>query len=641
MNKKSIYLTLSLAFMAVLSPGAHAQKTNVVVIMPDDLSYSDFSYYNHSGDAPRTPNIDRLVGESVRLNDFHVAPTCSPSRSQLMTGRYDDEVGVWHTVMGRYFLDTDEATMADVFKANGYRTAIFGKWHLGESYPFRPKDRGFERVDMIHGGGIEQQPAPWGNRNTVPSVVYNDDRPVSLTDQNASLPGVPKRLGIPEAFSTNYFTTQTIDYMKTRQEKNEPFFVYLPYNVAHVPSDMPPDARNGASPHTATIENMDKNIGRLLKFLDISGLAHNTLLVFILGDNGMANFMLRGGKATSYEAGHRVPCVVRWPAGGYAGTAATSRDVPGMVSEMDLLPTFMDVLDLHDVDNRTAQTAMAGRSVKTLLDTNLENDDPVLGTRVLVVDNQRLDDLVKYKEACVMRDELDVTGQIKHKWRLMRISATTPWELYDVQADISQKNDLLAHSSSGHIGEIVQSLQTAYENWWNKISVNAGKYARLIAGSPKEPVTCLYGHDWHMAGGLPPWNQTMIAAGLDANGFNAVTFAKAGDYTFDLRRWPNDIADETTITSTLRSPIRVTVSNALTYGKALPVHSARIRIWNEDKTYFDERKDVDPDSDGPVFTLRLPAGPAMVQTWFYDADGKELCGAYYDYVSLSKAIGQP
>lgn len=641
MKKKSIYLTSLLAFTAALAPGAHAQKTNVVVIMPDDLSYSDFSYYNHGENAPRTPNIDRLVGESVRFTDFHVAPTCSPSRSQLMTGRYDDEVGVWHTVMGRYFLPSNEVTMADVFKVNGYRTAIFGKWHLGENYPFRPQDHGFEEVVMIKGGGIDQQPSSWGSRNTIPSIIYDHEQPVMLTEANGRIPGGKEELGIPGAFLTNFFTTKAIDYMKTRQESKEPFFMYLAYNVAHIPNDIPPGAREDASPHTATIENMDENVGRLLKFLDTLGLRDNTLLVFILGDNGMANFMYRGGKATSYEAGHRVPCIVCWPAGGYAGTAATSRDIQGMVSEMDLLPTFMDVLKLHDVANRSAQVPIAGHSVKTLLDSDPKNDDPILGTRVLVVDNQRMDDLVKYKEACVMQDELDASGRIAHKWRLMRTSSVTPWELYDVQSDMLQKTNLLTNLAIGHIGEIVQPLQSAYENWWRKINAKSAEYVRSVAGSPEAPVTCLYGHDWHMAVGLPPWNQTMVAAGLKANGFNAVTFAKAGDYTFDLRRWPMDIAGETTVTSTLQTPIRITESNALTYGKALPVRSARIRIWNGDKTYFDERKDVDPKSEGAVFTLHLTSAPAMVQTWFFDGSGKELCGAYYNYVSLKEAVHQP
>lgn len=138
-----------------------------------------------------------------------------------------------------------------------------------------------------------------------------------------------------------------------------------------------------------------------------------------------------------------------------------------------------------------------------------------------------------------------------------------------------------------------------------------------------------------------PWNQTMIASGMATNGFHAVSFAHAGNYTFDLRRWPSEIAWETTVASDLHTPLRVTQSNALTHGKALPVCAARIRVWQDGQTYADERQIVNPDSSGPVFTLKLPAGPAQVQTWFYDSSGQELCGAYYVYVSVAGGAGQP
>lgn len=627
-------LAFVLTLTAVLAPVTQSAPPNVLIIMPDDMSFDDYSYYNDQPDAPRTPNTDRLGGESLRLTDFHVAPTCSPSRSQLMTGRYTDACGAWHTVMGREFLRADEVTMADVFRANGYRTALFGKWHLGDTYPLRPKDRGFEHVVMIRGGGIDQQPNFWGDRNTTPSTIFVNDQPVELTESNGGLPGTSG------AFATSFFTAQAMDYMKTCQARQEPFFAYVPYNVAHGPQDLPPDARAGVSARTATIENMDKNIGRLLTFLDDTGLADNTLLMFILGDNGEGSSILRAGKASHYEGGHRVPCFVRWPSGGYAGTTATAREMPRMVSEIDLLPTFLDLLNLHDVAHRPSQLVMAGRSIKTLLDSDPKNDDPAFGSRVLVVDNQRMDNLVKYKQASVMRDELDAAGQITHKWRAMRGSEDKPWELYDIEADMLQETNLLAQPSNGHIAEIAQSLQAAYEDWWRDVSVNAADYTRPIAGSPEEPVICLYSHDWHMED-LPPWNQTMIAEGLAANGFNAAAFAQAGDYTFDLRRWPREIAGETTLTSKLKSPIKSTSKNAPIFGKALPINSVRIRIWNGDKTYADERQDVTPDSDGAVFNVPLPAGPAMVQSWFYDSDGKELCGAYYDYVSLAKPAVSP
>ena len=633
--KKSIYFTSCLGLTTICGTSVSAQPTNVVVIMPDDLSYSDFSYYNKQEDAPRTPNIDKLVSESLRLTDFHVAPTSSPSRAQLMTGRHNDACGVWHTVMGRYFLDANEVTIADVFKTNNYKTGFFGKWHLGDNYPFRPQDHGFEDVIWALGGGIDQQPSPWGSRNTMPCTVYNLDKPVKLTDENGSLADEYKKPGISGAFLTNFFTTQAIDYMKNRKAEKNPFFIYLGYNVAHLPDDMPFGARKNVSPFIATVENMDKNIGRLINYLDSAGMKENTLLVFMLSDNGMANFMLRGDKATAYEAGHRIPCIIRWPAGGYAGTEASSRDIPAMITEMDMLPTFMDVLNLKDVTNRPKDSKIVGRSIKTLLDNNSANDDAIFESRVLVVDNQRLDDLVKYKEACIMKDELDKAGRIVHKWRLMRMSANSEWELYDIQSDMLQEKDLLASgTANAEVKNTVKTLQAAYEKWWKETSVNATKYAGPIAGSPYEAVTCLFGHDWHMSAGLPPWNQTMIADGKSANGFNAVNFYQAGDYTFDLRRWPMDIEDETTICSALRTPLRVTESNALTYGVALPIHSARIRVWSGDKTYYDERKDVDASSDGPKFNLHIPAaGITMVQTWFYDKSGKELCGAYYNYIT--------
>jgi len=235
----------------------------------------------------------------------------------------------------------------------------------------------------------------------------------------------------------------------------------------------------------------------------------------------------------------------------------------------------------------------------------------------------------------VMRDEFEANGRLVHKWRLIRPSASKPWELYDIQADMLERTNLLRQVEEGPIQQINRSLQAAYEVWWREVSAQASDYCRPIAGSPAEPVLCLYSHDWHMNSGLPPWNQTMITAGMKANGFNAVAFDRAGDYTFDLRRWPREIGGETTLASQLRCPIRVTVSNALTHGQALPIHSARIRIWNGDQTYADKRQAVNPDSSGPAFTLQLPAGPAMVQTWFYDDSGHELCGAYYVYVSLA------
>jgi len=137
------------------------KQPNVVLVMTDDQGYGDLGC--HGNDVIVTPNLDRLHAQSVRLTDFHVDPTCSPTRSALMTGHYSTRTGVWHTIMGRSLLGAHETTMADVFSANGYRTAIFGKWHLGDNYPFRPQDRGFQEVLIHGGGGVGQGPDYWGN----------------------------------------------------------------------------------------------------------------------------------------------------------------------------------------------------------------------------------------------------------------------------------------------------------------------------------------------------------------------------------------------------------------------------------------------------------------------------------------------
>jgi arylsulfatase A-like enzyme len=127
-------------FCSLATPSASAEKPNVIIMMPDDMSFNDLSFYD--ADGPRTPRLDRLAGESVRLTDFHVSPTCSPTRAALMTGRYNDATGVWHTILGRSVMHRDEVTMADVFQANGYGTSIFSKWHLGpqETASHRPHD---------------------------------------------------------------------------------------------------------------------------------------------------------------------------------------------------------------------------------------------------------------------------------------------------------------------------------------------------------------------------------------------------------------------------------------------------------------------------------------------------------------------
>ena len=143
------------------APQKPQSPPNVVVVITDDQGYGDLGA--HGNTMIRTPHLDRLHGESVRLTDFHVDPTCSPTRSALLSGRYSTRTGVWHTIMGRSLMHEDERTIAEQFRDAGYRTAMFGKWHLGDNYPQRPQDQGFEHVVWHQGGGVGQGPDHWGN----------------------------------------------------------------------------------------------------------------------------------------------------------------------------------------------------------------------------------------------------------------------------------------------------------------------------------------------------------------------------------------------------------------------------------------------------------------------------------------------
>ena len=182
-----IVVLLGAVGWACPSRAAPPPRPNVILIMTDDQGYGDMSC--HGNKILQTPQLDRLHDQSIRLTNFHVDPTCSPTRAALMTGRYSSRTGVWHTIMGRSLLRQDETTMAEVFAANGYRTGIFGKWHLGDNYPCRPQDRGFQEVLVHGGGGVGQTPDFWGTIIlTTPISTTGKPKPSKGIAQTSFLP---------------------------------------------------------------------------------------------------------------------------------------------------------------------------------------------------------------------------------------------------------------------------------------------------------------------------------------------------------------------------------------------------------------------------------------------------------------------
>ncbi len=365
-----IFRLMAMLFVGLVAVGAQrvsvaaevARRPNVVILITDDQGYGDLAC--HGNPVLKTPHLDQLYRESVRLTNFHVDPTCSPTRAALMTGRYSTRTGVWHTVMGRHMPRAEERMMPQEFADNGYATAMFGKWHLGDNFPFRPQDRGFQEVLVHGGGGIGQIPDYWGNDYFDDTYFHN---------------------GRPEKFAgycTDVFFRQAIHFIESHRD--QPFFVYLATNAPHAPyrvadewrapylSQVGDDAE--LAKFYGMIANIDENLGRLRQRLAELGLAEDTLLVYMT-DNGTArgatftdqrgneghltsgyNAGMRGLKGSPYEGGHHVPCFLHWPAGKLTG----GRDVQGLTAHFDLLPTLVDVCDLK----QATPVAYDGRSLR-------------------------------------------------------------------------------------------------------------------------------------------------------------------------------------------------------------------------------------------------------------------------------------
>jgi len=553
--------------------GARANRRgpNVVLVITDDQGYGDLRC--HGNEVIRTPNLDALYEQSVRLTDFHVSPTCAPTRSALMTGRSCNRTGVWHTIMGRSLLRRDEVTMADVFAATGYRTGIFGKWHLGDNYPFRPQDRGFHEVFVHGGGGVGQTPDYWGNDYFDDTYRHND--------------AVKKYAG----YCTDIWFDGALRFIEAN--RNRPFFAYLttnaphgPYNVAEEYSDLYKGRNVPNANFYGMITNIDENMGRLLGKLDDLGLQDNTILIFMT-DNGTAagfrggkgfNADMRGTKGSEYDGGHRVPCFVRWPAGGLGG----GRNAHRLTAHVDLLPTLIDLCGLQE----PADVEFDGTSIVPLL----EGDDAGWPDRILVTDSQRIEHPEKWRKSAVMTD----------RWRLINGK-----ELYDMSRDPGQKNDV-----ADEYPETVRKLRQAYEKWWQSVSERFDEYCEIVLGSDRENPARLTCHDWH--GKAVPWNQGHIRNGLKANGFWAVDVAQAGEYEFSLRRWPAEVD----------APINAAIPG----GKAIQAQRARLQIAAVDvaEPIAEQAKEV-------TFKVSLPAGKTTLRTYFTAADGSAR-GAYFVYV---------
>ncbi|MBS0208028.1 MAG: arylsulfatase [Planctomycetes bacterium] len=582
-------------------------RPNVVLILADDQGYGDFSC--HGNPALKTPHLDRLHHESIRLTDFHVAPMCTPTRGQLMTGLDALRNGATSVCAGRSFIrrawpgaDADPAvaapsppaTMAEWFAGAGYQTALFGKWHLGDSYPNLPHHRGFKETVFHLGWGITSIADPWCN---------------DYFNGHFSHHG---KLQSYEGYCTDVWFRLAREWIKERHARNEPFFLYLPTNAPHGPLWVPdkyrePYLAQGLKRPLASffgmIANIDENVGQLDQLLAELKLRDNTILVYFHDNGGTAgvnfyNAGMRAGKRTYYEGGHRAACFIRWP----GGTWRQACDVDSLTQVQDLLPTLIETCNLGvpkgSFDGRSLTPLLAKSGANDRADSSTSRAREVFGERKLVV--QYGENPEKWESAVLWK-----------RWRLVHGE-----ELYDLATDPAQAKNVAEQHP-----DVLAALRAHYQKWWGEVGPLLDHYVPVVLGSEHENPVTLSSADWAK---VYCDNMPDLRAGKQVNGPWNVEFVRGGTYEVALRRWPR----ESGAAITAPVPEFVAVDGKLPAGVAVP--AAKVRLQVDD---FDRTEAISADTQEVVFTVEVKTPhTTKLQSWLYDASGKELSGAYYAYV---------
>ena len=470
---------------------------NVILIMTDDQGIGDFGFMGNP--YIKTVNLDKLASESLILTNFYVSPVCAPTRASLMTGRYSERTGVYDTFNGGAIMSEDEVTIAEVLKKNGYKTGIFGKWHLGDNYPYRPIDQGFDEA-LVHRGGGMGQPGDFLNFFAMDSSYFD---PVLFHN------GQPEK---KKGYCSDVFTDGAIEFIKQHNSSGlvQPFFVYLPFNAPHTPLQLPqnyydmyrdlefdsdvfpvkPNAvprmteadKEAARRVYGMVTNIDDNIGRLMDVLEEENLEQNTIVVF-LTDNGPQQVRyklgLRGRKSSVYSGGVRVPCLIRYPA---RYQAKQHLDIP--LAHIDLFPSLLDLCGIdqpnHDIDGRSFTS---------------EGDSSLFSERTLFFEWGR-GFLVKYRNFAALKGDYKLVGNTGAD------SELTDFELYHLKSDAYEEVNKVAEDTL-----IASALKRSMDAWYEEV-ISAPNNNRLLPafiGTEYENPTVLNRND---AKGTPvAWRQ--------------------------------------------------------------------------------------------------------------------------------------
>ena len=350
-----LYFLLPILFFSC-NNNLETKSPNVIIVITDDQGYGDIGY--NGNPHIKTPNLDLLAANSMRFNNFYVSPVCAPTRSSLLTGRYSLRTGVTDTYNGGAMMSNDETTLAEILKENNYQTGIFGKWHLGDNYPFRPTDQGFHE-SLIHlSGGIGQvgdfTNYYKGNRSYFDPILWHNNEQKKY-----------------EGYCSDIFTDEAIKFIE--DNKSNQFFCYLSFNAPHTPLQVPEkyyDLYKNVDPSVISesekismteknvldakriygmVTNIDDNIGKLVSKLKELNIDKNTILIFMT-DNGPQQFRyvsnLRGLKSSVYNGGIKVPFYLSYPKIHDSGL-----DLDNFSAHIDVLPSLLDLCDIETPKN--------------------------------------------------------------------------------------------------------------------------------------------------------------------------------------------------------------------------------------------------------------------------------------------------
>ncbi|MDA9764690.1 sulfatase-like hydrolase/transferase [Opitutales bacterium] len=554
---------ITVFLLASISSSAASDRPNILLILTDNQSYFELSSHRH--EILQTPHIDHLASESVDFRNFHAPPFCSPSRAELLTGRYALRSGIHTTVGGVSILKSDEATLANYLGGAGYRTAIFGKWHLGYSHPYHPNERGFQEAFIHGGGGIGQMEDYYGNTHIDATWDHNGEM-------------VPSK-----GYSSDVLFDRASDFIKA--SKDDPFFCFISTPATHTPYQAEPvamarikargvEARDADLKLFSMIENIDDNVGRMMKRLDDWNLRDNTLVIFAtdqgVTDRGAPNPRFDGKREihnVGYDEKHAVFCMMRFPP---LTKAHNSQALAGMV---DVAPTILDLCELPQ------PTAMDGRSLRPLLTGAKEWSDD----RKLIIQCPRN----RYRE-------YGKNAAVKtQRWRLVGGN-----ELYDIKEDWGQLNNVAADHP-----DVVESLNNHYDQFWHTLPPANDLLSRHLLGAPEATETRLVCMDWYL--GASPWHQFHLARSKE-NGVWAIDVDQDGRYQFELRWYPQEQP----------TPIGA--------------EAASIRVGS----VYDQ-KAMNVSDEKVVFELNLQEGQFDLETAFQlppEAEQTGSFGAYFVYV---------